>query len=679
MQTEFGLLLPQHVSLLRASGISPAVATTRGYVSVESAAELKRRGFAPVQQRTPGLLIPIWDVTGHVPLYQLRPDTPRIDEHGRPIKYETPAHGRPAIDVHPMIHEHVRDPNIPLWITEGSRKADAAISRGLCCIALLGVWSWIGTNEKGGRTALPDWREIALNRQVRVVFDSDVMLKSEVHRALSEFSEFLKLHRAAVSFAYLPRNNGAKVGLDDFLVNHSLDELHVFLTPTLQDDPAAPARLTFTALGTLLSEPNEATSWVWDGIAPVGGLSGVGARPKVGKSTLVRCLALAVARGGRFLGRTTTQGTVLYLALEEKRAEVRAHFHALGAMEADPIRVFIAPSPANGLAQLHSAALEIRPRLIIIDPIIRMVRLKDANAYAEVMAALEPVLAVARDSGAHVTFTHHSGREDRKGDAFLGSVGFQGTVDTGIFLKRGEHYRTLYTEQRYGEDLEEVTLTLDPVTRWVSLGPSKFDADAALMEREVVDFLAQQKEPAGRAAVRDGVTGRTQDQVRALTALIRKGYVIRTGLGTKHNPHLFALANGVQGTREPLSHWEPVPSPINGEPREPQSTVQKVVPTGGLHPGTTFSSVPASESREPPFPPSPESGSRSQEYVHASEGTGNDFDMLVAKAQELFGGVIVYNGPRLSDTAHAFLCGGPGQPPAKPANRRENSTNEKTT
>ena len=51
----------------------------------------------------------------------------------------------------------------------------------MCCIDLLGVWSWRGTNSDGGIAALPDWDYIALNgREVYIVFDSDVMLDYEL-------------------------------------------------------------------------------------------------------------------------------------------------------------------------------------------------------------------------------------------------------------------------------------------------------------------------------------------------------------------------------------------------------------------------------------------------------------------------------------------------------------------
>jgi RecA-family ATPase len=60
-----------------------------------------------------------------------------------------------------------------------------------------------------------------------------------------------------------------------------------------------------------------------DGLLPEAGLSMLTARPKAGKSALARNLALAVLRGDAFLDRTTAPGTGLYLALGEKRAELR--------------------------------------------------------------------------------------------------------------------------------------------------------------------------------------------------------------------------------------------------------------------------------------------------------------------------------------------------------------------
>ena len=189
-------MLPHHAAkVFEESGISPEVAAARGYETVYSQAQLKRLGFGDGQLITPTLLHPAWGVTGDTPiLYQHRPDRPRVRKgKAKAIKYETPTGGRL---VSTCRHAFVRSSptrQSTLWITEGIRKADAAASRGLACIDLIGVWGWRGSNQWGGKAALPDWEYIALNgRQCYICFDSDVMLKQEVHMAMVRLGAFLE-------------------------------------------------------------------------------------------------------------------------------------------------------------------------------------------------------------------------------------------------------------------------------------------------------------------------------------------------------------------------------------------------------------------------------------------------------------------------------------------------------
>jgi hypothetical protein len=113
----------------------------------------------------------------------------------------------------------IANPAIPLFITESARKADSAVSIELCCILLMGVWGWRGSNSAGGKTALADWDDIALNdRVVYLSFDSDVMTNGQVHQALTRLQELLIRRGATVRFIYLPPGpSGEKVGLDDFI------------------------------------------------------------------------------------------------------------------------------------------------------------------------------------------------------------------------------------------------------------------------------------------------------------------------------------------------------------------------------------------------------------------------------------------------------------------------------
>jgi Domain of unknown function (DUF3854) len=202
-------LLPHHAEMLKASGISDDVIRERGYRSVKTHAELKRLGFGTNQLNTPSLLIPVYGFDGQIATYQHRPDEPRV-KNGKALKYETPSGSRMVLDVPPRVRPTLASPIVPLFITEGVKKADAAASQRLCCIALLGVWNWRGRNDQDGMTALGDWDAIALKagdgegRPVYIVFDSDVAQKPAVAKAMRRLQAFLRSRGADVWIVYLP-------------------------------------------------------------------------------------------------------------------------------------------------------------------------------------------------------------------------------------------------------------------------------------------------------------------------------------------------------------------------------------------------------------------------------------------------------------------------------------------
>jgi hypothetical protein len=154
-------LLPHHQDLIRASAISMEVAEVRGYRSVTRRSELEQLGFGKAQRNVPALLIPVWNVHGENGTHQARPDTPRVKD-GKPLKYETPAGTHMMLDVPPLARPWRGDPHRPLFVTEGARKADAAVSSGLCCVALLGVWNWRGTTQSkhGHSVSVPQPTEL---------------------------------------------------------------------------------------------------------------------------------------------------------------------------------------------------------------------------------------------------------------------------------------------------------------------------------------------------------------------------------------------------------------------------------------------------------------------------------------------------------------------------------------
>jgi len=227
MSDESARLLGQHREFLRLRAVADDVAQERGYESAVKKSDLEKRGFGRKQQLPPALVIPIWSVRREVESYQLRPDCPRLNDKGKVRKYEMKAGSGMLLDVHPRLSRPrpdgdvslLDDPSVPLFITEGIPKADAAVSIGLCCIGLHGVWNWRGANKAGGKAALPDWESTVLNgRRVYITFDSDVMEARQVHFALVRLKALLESRGATVSMIYLPGGASAeKVGLDDYI------------------------------------------------------------------------------------------------------------------------------------------------------------------------------------------------------------------------------------------------------------------------------------------------------------------------------------------------------------------------------------------------------------------------------------------------------------------------------
>ncbi|MDP4009217.1 MAG: AAA family ATPase [bacterium] len=302
-------------------------------------------------------------------------------------------------------------------------------------------------------------------------------------------------------------------------------------------------RSSFTHIGDLLNEPDEEISWIVDELLPSSGFSVLAAKPKVGKSTLARQLALSVSQGEIFLGRQTTKGAVLYVALEEKRGEVRKHFKLLGAMGSEDLHVHAESAPEKAHQWLKTEIKNRKPVLVIIDTLFRFVTVRNGNDYAEVTAALSPVLALARENGVHLMVIHHAGKGGRDGgDSILGSTAIFGSVDTAIILKRTESKRTIETQQRYGANIEPTVLVFDEATQTTSLGGTKENDDIQRVADEILTFLFDQKESCTEKTIEDAVDGRTGLKRKALRDLVAKGSVNHTGAGRRNDPYLYSCS-----------------------------------------------------------------------------------------------------------------------------------------
>ena len=339
----------------------------------------------------------------------------------------------------------------------------------------------------------------------------------------------------------------------DYLnAGHPKDELVAAIQATQLYIPAAaepantPGRLALTSLKDLLAEPDEAVSWLVADRMPAGGLVMLAGKPKAGKSTMARDLAFAVACGEPWLGSATEAGTVWYLALEDKRADVRRHFRQMGATGNESISVFTGRSTDELLPQLQVAAAEQRPALIIVDTMQRLIQARDLNDYAEVTRRLQPLLDLARESGATVLLNHHAGKGVRSSlDSVLGSTALTGSVDTVMVLQRTDQHRLLESIQRTGTDLPKTIVTLESESGRVGAGPTKEEADEATVADATLQALAS-GESLTEAEIARAVEGKTRTKRKVLRGLFGKDQISRTGGGKKGDPFRYGLPDNAQ-------------------------------------------------------------------------------------------------------------------------------------
>src|SRR2546425_6877486 len=149
-------------------------------------------------------------------------------------------------------------------------------------------------------------------------------------------------------------------------------------------------------------------------------------------------------------------------------------------------------------------------------------------------------------------------------DAILGSTAILGTVDTALAYRRYEKYRTLQSRQRYGPDLDEITLPLDPKTGMVSEGPLRTEADAAQAGQHILDALAKAGRPVTEDDLETVIEGRTQVWKKALRRLCESGHIERTdrhgkpnAKGGKGNPFHYAIAAPAGRSQVPTTPSQP--------------------------------------------------------------------------------------------------------------------------
>lgn len=173
-----------------------------------------------------------------------------------------------------------------------------------------------------------------------------------------------------------------------------------------------------------------------DGVFPEESLLCIYGPPGCGKSFLSLDLACSVASGQRWLGKTVTKGSTLYVAAEggrgyRKRVVAWKEARLLTGLSI-PVSFVLEPANLHGAEDVEhilraAESLPDLPSLVVFDTLHRSMSGGDENSAQDIGVVMDRATRIKRELGCSVLFIHHT-RKDA--DAARGSVSIPGSVDT---------------------------------------------------------------------------------------------------------------------------------------------------------------------------------------------------------------------------------------------------------
>jgi biotin operon repressor len=285
-------------------------------------------------------------------------------------------------------------------------------------------------------------------------------------------------------------------------------------------------------------------SWIVEGIFLEAGAGILGGAPKSCKSffALDLCVAIAsdTACAGRF--RVLTPGPVVILCAEDPPAVISSRLSALArtrnrSLKDLPIEVIVEPAVRlpEGIDRLEATLAAFSPRLLLLDPLIRLHR-ADENSASEMSVILDGLRKLARSSKTSILLVHHA----RKAAAGSAGTGLRGSSDlhafgdSNLYLRRlsQDSLLELKVEHRAAAAPAPLRLKLivdeqaDPSARFEVLDAARDDDPTA---RRILDLLAKSDAPLSSSALRGKLGIRNQTVAEALKLLQANGCIKRVG------------------------------------------------------------------------------------------------------------------------------------------------------
>jgi len=298
-----------------------------------------------------------------------------------------------------------------------------------------------------------------------------------------------------------------------------------------------------------LADRPEEQRWLIEGLWADSAVGIVGGEPKCCKSFLALDAAVSVASGTPCLRHFAVpqRGSVLLYAAEDALDVVRRRLAGIAASARVSFRalnVHVITVPTLRLDvhthrhRLRATVAAIRPRLLVLDPFVRMHRV-DENAAAEVAPLLAYLRELQREHQVAVMLVHHARKAAgriRAGQALRGSSELHAWGDSNLYLRRNDDELVLGIEHRAAPSPDELRLALrgeDDVVALHVIEPADAQKDAApppLAER-VVRLLAAATQPMSWRDLRSACRVRGTTLGKTLHALESNHQITRSRLG----------------------------------------------------------------------------------------------------------------------------------------------------
>ena len=316
--------------------------------------------------------------------------------------------------------------------------------------------------------------------------------------------------------------------------------------PTPPDPPAAPPEpLRVLKVADVPPEPKGQSDWLVEHLWAHQAVGVLGGSPKSCKTYLALEIALAVATGTPCLGRfhVPEPGPVLLFAAEDTPVNIRARLRDLAQVRSvdfdalpvfliltDQLRLDLKPDLERLVHAIHAR----QPRLLILDPFVRMHRLQE-NSAQEISGLLADLRALQRRFGLAVLLVHHTRKTNGQasGQDLRGSGDLHAWGDTNLYLHRRQDLLRLTVEHRAAAAPEPVDLALhgqEPAHLVVDDTPPQrrhFDP----LDQQVIDTLHPHPTSMTQAQLRDLLKVRNQSLTATLHQLRDNGHIARSSHG----------------------------------------------------------------------------------------------------------------------------------------------------